>query len=200
MIDTLVFDMGGVLIEFRAELFAERLGLDAAARIALERCLLRTADWVRLDRGTIREEDVLANACRKLPPSLHAAAEEILYRWDRPIVPVAGMEALLHALKARGYRLYLLSNASRRQHEYWPRVPGSNCFDGTLISADVQFVKPEREIYEKLFETFSLTPSHCLFVDDFPMNIEAAENAGMQGIVFHDAQQLSDELKARGIL
>lgn len=200
MIDTLVFDMGGVLIEFRAELFAERLGLDAVARTALERCLLRTADWVRLDRGTIREEDVLANACRKLPPSLHAAAEEILYRWDRPIVPVAGMEALLRALKARGYRLYLLSNASRRQHEYWPRVPGSDCFDGTLISADVQCVKPEREIYEKLFETFSLTPTHCLFVDDFPMNIEAAENAGMQGVVFHDAQQLSDELKARGIL
>ena len=40
----------------------------------------------------------------------------------------------------------------------------------------------------------------CLFVDDFPPNIEAAENAGMQGIVFHDAGQLREELKARGIL
>ena len=45
-----------------------------------------------------------------------------------------------------------------------------------------------------------LTASSCLFVDDFPPNIEAAENAGMQGIVFHAAGQLREELKARGIL
>ena len=55
-------------------------------------------------------------------------------------------------------------------------------------------------IYQALFDKFDLTAASCLFVDDFPPNIEAAENAGMQGIVFHDAGQLREELKARGIL
>ena len=51
-----------------------------------------------------------------------------------------------------------------------------------------------------LYDKSDLTAASCLFVDDFSPKIEAAENAGMQGIVFHDAGQLREELKARGIL
>ena len=109
-------------------------------------------------------------------------------------------ERVVRELKARGYTLYLLSNAARRQHTYWHDIPGSECFSGTLISADVHLLKPEAAIYQALFDKFDLTAASCLFIDDFPPNIEAAENAGMQGIVFHDAGQLREELKARGIL
>ena len=55
-------------------------------------------------------------------------------------------------------------------------------------------------IYQALFRKFSLTPANCVFIDDFPPNIEAAENAGMQGIVFYNAQQLRHELQKRGVL
>ena len=115
-------------------------------------------------------------------------------------MPITGTADVVRELKARGYTLYLLSNAARRQHTYWHDIPGSECFSGTLISADVHLLKPETAIYQALFDKFDLTASSCLFIDDFPPNIEAAENAGMQGIVFHDAGQLREELKARGIL
>ena len=213
-INTIVFDMGGVLLDFGAELFSRRLHVGAEGEALLRQHLLCTTDWVRLDRGTITEEEVYAHACARLPAELHAAAEYIIYHWTIGVVittdgSVVDMprsaykeaeERVVRELKARGYTLYLLSNAARRQHTYWHDIPGSECFSGTLISADVHLLKPEAAIYQALFDKFDLTASSCLFVDDFPPNIEAAENAGMQGIVFHDAGQLREELKARGIL
>ena len=199
-INTIVFDMGGVLLDFGAELFSRRLHVGAEGEALLRQHLLCTTDWVRLDRGTITEEEVYAHACARLPAELHAAAEYIIYHWNEPIVPITGTADVVRELKARGYTLYLLSNAARRQHTYWHDIPGSECFSGTLISADVHLLKPEAAIYQALFDKFDLTAASCLFIDDFPPNIEAAENAGMQGIVFHDAGQLREELKARGIL
>lgn len=200
MIHTIVFDMGGVLIDFSAELFSRRLHVGAEGEELLRQHLLRTTDWVRLDRGTITEEEIYAHACAKLPPELHEAAEYIIYHWNEPIVPIPGTAEVVRELKEKGYTLYLLSNASHRQHDYWPDIPGHECFSGKVISADLHLLKPEAAIYQALFDKFRLTPGECFFIDDFPPNIEAAENAGMQGVVFHDAAQLREELKARGIL
>ena len=138
--------------------------------------------------------------CSRLPERLHEQAHLLVDRWDRPILPVPGMAELVRELKEAGYGVYLLSNASYRQHEYWPRVPGSEYFDGTLISADVKLVKPCAEIYELLYSTFGLIPGECLFIDDSAPNIESAERTGMPGIVFHgDADELRGEMKAFGV-
>ena len=107
----------------------------------------------------------------------------------------------MRELKARGYTLYLLSNAARRQHTYWHDIPGSEYFSGTFISADYHLLKPEDAIYQAFFRKFGLKPEDCLFIDDSPANIEASENAGMAGIVFHgDAAHLRCQLADRGIL
>lgn len=200
MIDTIVFDMGGVLIDFSAQLFTERLQVSGEDRALLERHVLRTTDWVRLDRGTITEAEMLVHACAGLPRRLHAAADYIINHWNEPIVPIEGTAEVVRQLKARGYALYLLSNAGVRQHSYWNDIPGSECFSGTVISADLHLLKPEAAIYQALFDKFDLTPANCIFVDDLPLNVEAAQNAGMQGIVFYDAQQLRSELQKRGVL
>ena len=161
-INTIVFDMGGVLLDFGAELFSRRLHVGAEGEALLRQHLLCTTDWVRLDRGTITEEEVYAHACARLPAELHAAAEYIIYHWNEPIVPITGTADVVHELKARGYTLYLLSNAARRQHTYWHDIPGSECFSGTLISADVHLLKPEAAIYQALFDKFDLTAASCL--------------------------------------
>ena len=54
-INTIVFDMGGVLLDFGAELFSRRLHVGAEGEALLRQRLLCTTDWVRLDRGTITE-------------------------------------------------------------------------------------------------------------------------------------------------
>ena len=80
-------------------------------------------------------------------------------------------------------------------------IPGSEYFSGTFISADHHLLKPEDAIYQAFFQKFGLKPEECLFIDDSAPNIEASENAGMAGIVFHgDAARLRRQLAERGIL
>ena len=154
-----------------------------------------------MDRGTISDDDALARMCARLPQRLHDMAAYLVHRWNDPIVPVPGMADVARDLKAAGYDLYLLSNAASRQHTYWHDIPGSEYFSGTFISADYHLLKPEDAIYQAFFQRFGLQPEECLFIDDSAANIEASENAGMAGIVFHgDAARLRRQLAERGIL
>ena len=120
--------------------------------------------------------------------------------WDRPILPIDGMYELVEELKRAGYGIYLLSNASVRQREYWPREPCQQFFDGVLISSDIGSVKPERKLYETLTERFQLKPEECFFVDDSPLNVTGALRCGWSGTVFHgDAAELRAEMRSAGI-
>ena len=201
MIRHIVFDMGQVLVQFSAGLFSERLRLSAEDAELIRREVLTTVEWVRMDRGTISDDDALARMCARLPQRLHDTAAYLVRRWNDPIVPVPGMADVARDLKAAGYDLYLLSNAATRQHTYWHDIPGSEYFSGTFISADYHLLKPEDAIYQAFFKKFGLKPEVCLFIDDSAPNIEASENAGMAGIVFHgDAARLRRQLAERAIL
>lgn len=201
MIKNIVFDMGNVLIRFDQRHFIQRLGVAEEDAPLLMRELFRSLEWARMDRGSMTEAEATQSICRRLPERLHAAAEKLVCMWDRPILEIPGMYALVEELKAAGYGIYLLSNASVRQHEYWPRVPASKFFDGTLISADVKLVKPQPEIYRLLLETFSLKAEECFFIDDSPANIEGAFYCGIPGAVFHDdAKLLRRALRDAGVM
>lgn len=201
MVKNIVFDMGNVLLRFDREEFLDAAGVAKEDREILLRRVFLSTDWVKLDWGTHDEAEAVERMCLGLPARLHPAVHQLVECWDEPIRPMAGMEALVRELKDKGYSLYLLSNASRRQHAYWPRVPGQDCFAGTVISADLGVIKPDAAIYEALYKKFSLKPEECLFIDDSPYNIEGGIRTGMDGIVFYgDVPALRAELKARSIL
>ena len=194
MIRNIVFDMGNVMIYFNKKIFLDRAGVSGEDRTLLERVVFDSLEWARLDRGSLLEPEAEKLMCARLPERLHGYVHDFVYDWDKPLLPVRDMAPLVRELKAKGYGIYLLSNAASRQHDYWPDIPGSECFDGTLVSADVKLVKPQPEIYRLLCETFSLEPDECVFIDDAINNAEGAFLCGMHPIVFHDDV---DELRAR---
>lgn len=199
-IRNIIFDMGNVLLRFDRDYFMDRLGVAPEDRPLLMREVFVSLEWARMDRGSMVEEEAIESVCRRLPQRLHHAAGSLIGMWDRPILPIDGMYELVEELKAKGYGIYLLSNASVRQHDYWPRVPASKFFDGTLISADVKLVKPQFEIYDLMLNTFGLNPQECFFIDDSPMNIEGAFCRGIAGAVFHqDVPALRQALRAAGV-
>ena len=201
MIKNIVFDMGGVLIHFTPREFIARCTDNTEDAALLLREVFQSLEWAKLDRGSLCEAQAENTICARLPARLHPIAHRLICEWDALHTPIPGMAQLVGELKAKGYHLYLLSNAARRQHEYWPSVAGHEHFDGTLISADWKLVKPQPEIYRALFATFGLQPHECLFIDDSIQNVEGADYVGMPGIVFHgDAQELRTELERRGIL
>ena len=201
MIKNVVFDMGQVLIRWTPEHIVSHLELEErdARMIICE--LFRSVEWVRLDRGTISEEDAITSVCARLPHHLHESVYEIVTGWWKwPLVPVNGVAQLIEELKLSGYNIYLLSNASSRLHEYFDRIPGSQYFDGTIVSADLKILKPQQDIYHALYEKFGLLPEECVFVDDIPANIDGAMLTGMAGVVFHgDVTRLRQELRCLGI-
>ena len=148
----------------------------------------------------IKEEDAISSVCFRLPERLHDAAGKLLSMWERPILPVEGMEELIRELKENGYHIYLLSNASLRQHDYWPSVPVSRYFEDTLISSDVGVVKPQPEIYRLAIKQFEILPEESIFIDDMPQNAEGAYYVGMHAIVFHqDVSELRQMLVKLGV-
>lgn len=200
MIKNVIFDMGNVLLTFDRNRFLDAVNAHGEERQMLLNNVYLSVEWARMDRGSMTEAEAAASMCSHVPEHLHEKVHLLVDKWDRPIIPVPGMKELVRELKEAGYGVYLLSNASYRQHEYWPRVPGNEYFDGTLVSADVKLVKPEREIYELMMKEFNLIPDECVFIDDSTLNIEGAERVGIHGIVFHgSAEEAREKLRALGV-
>jgi len=200
MIKNVLFDMGNVLIRFDRNYFMDRLGVSAEDKLLLMREVFLSVEWVQMDRGTLVEAEAVQRVCARLPQRLHDTAEKLISMWDRPILPIAGMYELVEELKGSGYGIYLLSNASLRQHDYWPRIPASRFFDGTIISADEKVMKPHPDYFFRAMERFDLKPEECFFVDDLPANVEGALYCGIPGAVFHnDVPLLRKVLRAAGV-
>ena len=182
MIQNIVFDMGGVLITWSPHRIAARFDLCDGDMQLLRREVFGSVEWVWLPEG------------------LHPAAERCVFWWKEELWPIEGMEELIRELADMGYGIYLLSNATSALHEYFPRIPGSACFRGGIVSADWKLLKPQREIYEKLFSECGLNAADCLFVDDSAANVEGALRCGMDGVVFYgDTNRLRRDLRSKGV-
>lgn len=200
MIKNIVFDMGGVLIRFDPALFMQRVGVPEADKTLVLREVYQSPEWVMMDHGLLTDAEAAEIMCRRVPERLHEAVRKLVAFWDRPILEIDGVYELIAELKEKGYSVYLLSNANCRQHEYWPRIPASAFFDGTLISCDVKLLKPMPEIYLRLLSRFHLRADECFFIDDSPANVEAALYVGLHGAVFfRDIARLRRELREAGV-
>ncbi len=201
MIRNIVFDMGNVLVRFEPELFLTREGITKPEeREIILRELFRSIEWAQMDMGVLREETAEPRVLSRIPEPLHAAAQNLLYHWSRPEDVLEGMEELVSRLKAAGYGIWLLSNASLAHHIYWPKYSVSRYFDGVMVSADLRLIKPMNEIYERFTEQFHLKPEECVFIDDMPINAAGAVKHGWKGIVFHgDPEELKEKLREIGV-
>lgn len=201
MIRNIVFDMGQVLVRFDPEYFIRLLDVPEADGRLLMREVFLSREWARKDWGAITDEASVRTICTRLPERLHGHAARLVTWWELALDPIEGMYELVRELKRAGYGVYLLSNATFRQHEYWREIPCHAFFDGALISCDVGSIKPERAIYEAFLEKFGLLARECFFVDDAPNNVEGACRCGMSGAVFHgDAAELRERMREAGIM
>lgn len=201
MIKNILFDMGGVLLDFDPNKFVARLDLNAADSEILIREVFHSWEWVALDRGSMSEEDALDAMCARIPERLHAAARDVFEHWDEQRAPYPGSYELAEELSRKGYNLCLLSNAGVRHARYWPKLPVSEFFgERLMVSYQWKLLKPEAAFYEKAFELLHLDRSECVFIDDNSVNVEAAQRLGLESIVYHgDAQLLRERLREKGV-
>ena len=199
-IKNVVFDMVGVLMRFDTEGYYRAHDIAPGDREILGREVFRSLEWAIQDRGGISEADATAAICARVPARLHGAVRDFIYRENRAILPVEGMAALLRDLKGAGCKLFLLSNTSVAYHRFRCEIPGMECFDGELVSADVGLMKPDPAIFRLAFERFGIVPDESAFIDDTPINAEAAHHVGMRAFVFNgDVGEVREWLGELGV-
>ena len=199
MIRSIIFDMGNVLRDFSPmrSILPYVTGPDAEL---IARELFGKEEWRGLDRGTITYGEAARLCKARIPQRLHGKVDEILDHWHEYMPEDPEMAEVCRRLKENGYRLYLLSNASVRFEAYRNEFQALKHFDGAIVSAFYQAVKPDEKIYRILFDTYSLKPEECFFVDDNPENVAAGRRLAMPGHVFTgDLNAMMADFAAYGI-
>ncbi len=178
-----IFDFGQVMVRFDPQYMTEQYlsgdDVQLVADVVFDRLY-----WDKLDSGDISDEEVVA-ACRKrLPKRLWEAVDSVYYNWIYHLPAIDGMADVVRDLKARGARVFLLSNISEYFAAHVNEVPVLSEFEGCVFSAVVGHVKPHRDIFEYICDKYSLNPSETVFVDDNAANIAGAESYGIKGYLF----------------
>jgi putative hydrolase of the HAD superfamily len=191
-----IFDLGGVLLEWNPDKILQRFYSDPPLRSLLKDGLFLHPEWRALNRGTLSEAQLLERVSKRTGrPAAELAA--LLDSIRESLVTKPDTVALLRSLQRRHVPLYCLSDMPvsiyahvRLRHDFW------DAFRGIVISGEVNLMKPEREVFEHLLSRYRLDPGQTVFIDDYPANIEGARAVGLNAIQFRDAAQCERELNA----
>ena len=200
MIKNIIFDMGGVLIDYNPEKALYGIFDKETADILLKE-IFRNQLWADKDRGIVTPEEIMKIKKDAIPEAVYEKVCEMVDNFY-PYMPVfEQMYDFVKSLKENGYGIYLLSNASSDFHIRREGIPALSLFDGVLISADYKLLKPEKEIYEALYKEFNLKPEECFFIDDVQKNIDGARATGMDGHCYYhgDLEILKKDLISKGV-
>lgn len=192
-----IFDMGGVLMNFDGPYFASLFTETPEDAALLNAALFGSTTWALLDSGTISHDTMARYARAHLPERLHPNLAECIAHWPERSEPLAPTNDLAIRLKREGYGIYLLSNASTRIMEQLAHAPALPHLDGYVVSGFERIMKPDPAIYHLLCLRYRLDPAECLFVDDNADNCEGARTAGMRTFHFTgDAVALEAAIRA----
>ena len=198
--DAVVFDLGGVLIEWDPRRLYRSL---LAEEEEIERFLATvcTPAWnAEQDAGRSLREGTEALVATF--PEHEALVRAYYDRWEEMLGgPIEGAEELLDDVGRAGVRRLALTNWSS---ETFPiareRFPWLARFDGIVVSGEEGVAKPDPRLFRVLVDRFELTPDRCAYVDDAPENVRAAEDVGFRGVVFEGIEPLRRSLADLGIL
>lgn len=200
MIKNIVFDMGGVLLEFCWREQFEKKGISGALLERVANATVRDKDWNEFDRGVLSFEEVV-DLCVDNDPGIEAEIRKVLTMFPDMIKKMPYTDELIDALKAAGCNLYILSNFPQATYEHSPKVLDFiDKTDGQIISYQYQVIKPDEEIYKLLLSKYNLNADECVFIDDKIENVEGAENCGIMGIHFTSIDDLMHRLRSMEIL
>lgn len=199
MIKNIVFDVGKVLVDFDWQGFMDTLAFPPEIYEKVANATVLSDLWNEFDRSRMSDEEILQGFLEKAPD----CETEIMRFWNNMgncIKRYDYAHSWIQSLQEMGYRVYLLSNYSRRMYfQSIEELSFVEQVDGAVFSFEVQATKPEREIYDALLEKYQMNPTECVFLDDNRSNIIAANQLGMATIHFHTKSQAEEELKSLGV-
>jgi 2-haloacid dehalogenase len=199
-VDTVVFDLGGVLIDWDPRYLYRQL-LEDEAEIELFLETVCTIEWdARMDAGRPFAEGVAELVARH--PDQEWLIRAYADRWEDMLGgEVPGTVEVLDELAGAGIRLFALTNWSR---ETFPiarrRFPFLERFVAVVVSGEEGIAKPDHRLFQVLVDRHGVEPAAALVVDDSDANVEAAAALGFVTERFTSAEGLRSRLVREGLL
>lgn len=201
MYKNIIFDFGGVVVQFNPKDFLMDHFMNKRAEEIVYELTFGSQEWQDLDRGIITREEgnaaMLENAARV---NRVFEVQTVIDEWPAILRTKESTVHTMQKLKAAGYRMYYLTNIPAdimdelRQREWF------SLFDGGVASCDVHLCKPEPAIYTTLMQTCNLAYDESIFIDDNKVNAQAAYNLGITGILYKNPKSFERALHACGIV
>ena len=200
MPQTVIFDLGGVLIDWNPRHLSRTLFDDEAA---MEHFLatICTPDWNEQQDGGRPVAEAVAILAAQWPQQ--APLIEAFYdRWTEMVKgPMEETVAILATLRERGTPLYALTNWSAETYPYVEhRYDFMTWFKGIVVSGREGMKKPDPRIFHLLLDRYNLDATETVFIDDSAANIAAAQEVGLHALLFTSAAALHRDLEGLALL
>jgi 2-haloacid dehalogenase len=202
MLKNIVFDLGGVLIDWNPEyVFLKEFRGDREKMNWFFNTIC-TSSWNEEQDAGYSIEKATNERVAMFPK--HERLIRMYYgEWEQMLgfEHTETVEILRRLHDSKEHSIYSLTNWS---NETFPvalkKFPFLSWFKGILVSGDVGLKKPDPEIYKLLLDRYGLEANTCVFIDDRTENVKAASALGFSGIVFKNHTQLSKDLKKLNII
>lgn len=198
-IETVVFDLGGVLIDWDPRHLYRKLDKSEEEIEWLLKHVL-TSDWNHLmDAGKPFEEGVRELSAQF--PEHKDVIEAYWKRWPEMIGgPISATVDLLDIIYDAEIPLYALTNWSGETFGFVSHHDFFKKFKGILVSGEEKLAKPDPAFFELMFERFGFKPDTALFIDDNAANIKTANSLGMHTVHFAQPSDLTEFLRLSNIV
>lgn len=199
-IKTVVFDLGGVLIDWNPRyLYNKIFSTEEEVKFFLENVC--TSEWNAEQDAGRSFKDAVQLLQNDFPHYSDAIAaydvrwQETLGQADEDTV------ILLDRVKKADLPVYALTNWSGEKFPFArQRFDFLDWFTDILVSGEVGLKKPDPKIFELFLERYQLDGQSTFYVDDNQENVEIASGFGMQARQFTDAARLQEDLINLGVL
>lgn len=200
-IDTIIFDLGGVLIDWNPRyLYRKIFKTEEEINWFIEN--ICTYEW---------------NDHQDAGRSFAEATEELVAKFPEHEVPIRAwygrwtetiggaiqptVDVLSRIRDQKKHRLYALTNWSAESFPWaYENFEFLSWFEGIVVSGQEKTRKPFPEIYKILIDRYKINPGSALFIDDNPKNVKGGIEAGLHVIRFESGHQLENDLKAMNVL
>ncbi|MCJ8210598.1 HAD family phosphatase [Mucilaginibacter sp. RS28] len=200
MINTIIFDLGAVLIDWNPEYLYRKIFSDEQEMRDFLSTICTPAWNEEQDAGrTLAEGTEILIAQH---PEHEESIRAYYGRWEEMLNgTIEGTVDIFKKLKASGrYKIYALTNWSTETFEIAKqKFELLNWFDGLVVSGEEKIRKPFPKFYQILLDRYHVKPEEALFIDDNLRNVEAARKLGIPSIHFTSPRQLADALPEFGV-
>lgn len=184
MTNTIIFDLGKVLVNWDWEGYLDTFSYDEKTYHAIADAVFTNPDWAYGDTGLVTPDEWL-DLFIENAPEYEIQIREVYERLEETIYPYSYTLDLIQKYYDKGYRIFFLSNYSEYLYEKSKdRLSFIEAFDGGVFSYREKCVKPDTKIYQLLFERYEIHPEETIFFDDNKDNIKKAKELGLQAVLF----------------